>query len=840
MNRFKAVLLATLFVSAASAQERPSYQAVRALAPPVIDGALDDPAWQNAPEITGFTQRDPDEGKPATQDTRLRVVYDDEAIYFGAFMEDSGEVRTLLARRDSDPNSGDYIRISIDSQHDRLNGAAFVVNPSNMQMDMILYNDIYDDSSWDAVWQSAAKIVPGGWIAEVKLPYSQLRFPHREEHIWGFNISRWVARLNESSRLVHTPKTESGFVSKFADLTGIRGIEPRRGFEIVPYGVARTDLASRVDSPFIESSSHRLDAGVDMKYALSSTLTLTGTINPDFGQVEVDPAVLNLTQFETFFPEKRPFFTEGADVFEFGSGPANSRWGFNMWFPTFFYSRRIGRTPFLNYDGGPTETTILGAAKVTGKVGNGWTVGVLDALTQREEAFGETVEPMSNYLAARATKEYGRSSRIGMMFTSVNRALSDNLESSLRDSSYFAGIDGYTLFRDKSWILEWLGGSSLVTGSDEAIAATQQSGARYFQRPDADHLEFDPTRNSLTGWMGRVMLGKQTGKWRPNVQVQALSPGFEINDSGFLPNVDAISSHAVVRYINTDKTKYTREISSWVGKWQNFNFAGDMTGNGVSSDTFVQFHNYFYVFAFGGAQTGKIDDRITRGGPAIRLAGNYHFGGGFGTNSSTRTLTGEVWTEQVSRDDGGEAQYYGALMTYRPSPAVRISLTPKYGHSINRVMYIATFDDPSYEPTFGRRYVFAEIDQKTLDLGIRTEWTMSPALSFQLYVQPFIASGNYDDYRQLVRPRDDEYISLESLDYGFTFDNPDFNLRSVRGSAVVRWEFRPGSALYVVWNENRSDVAPIGDFRFRRDIGALPDAPSRDVFLIKMSYWLPI
>ena len=828
------ILALILLALPLAAQERPLFRAVRATVAPVIDADLDDPVWQNAPEITGFTQRDPNEGKPATQQTRLKVTYDDEAIYFGAFMEDSGEVKTLLARRDSDPNSGDYIRISIDSQHDRLNGAAFVVNPSNMQMDMILYNDIYDDRSWDAVWESAAKIVKGGWIAEVRIPYSQLRFPDRQEHVWGLNVSRWVARLNESSRLVHTPKKESGFVSRFADLDGISGIKPRRGFEVMPYGVARSDLYSRVENPFIESSSHRLNGGVDMKYALSSTLTLTGTVNPDFGQVEVDPAVLNLTQFETFFPEKRPFFTEGADVFRFGEGPANSRWGFNMWFPTFFYSRRIGRTPHVFYEEGPGETTILGAGKVTGKIGKGWTIGVLDAVTQRETVHDQTVEPLTNYLVTRAMKEYGKSSRAGFMFTSVNRSLSDNLEGSLRGHSYFAGVDGYTLFKDKKWIVEWLGGSSLVTGSEEAIAATQRSGARYFQRPDADHVDFDPTRTSLSGWMGRMMVAKQTGKWRPNIQVQALSPGFEINDVGFLPNVDAISSHAVMHYLNPDQTKYTRHISAWVGKWQNFNFDGDLTGNGIGSNAFVQFKNYWYIFTFAGAHFEKLDDRIARGGPAVLMPPLHYYGGGFGNDSSRRKLTGEVSVELVNRDDGGRARYYNASMTYRPSSAVRIALTPSLSQSIHRVQYVDTIDDPSYAPTYGKRYIFAEINQRTLDLGVRTEWTLSPALSFQLYVQPFIASGGYDDFRYLVRARDNDF---ERYDYAAS---PDFNLRSVRGSAVVRWEFRPGSALYLAWNENRSDVAPIGDFRLRRDFSALPDAPSRDVFLVKISYWLPL
>ncbi|HYC61963.1 MAG TPA: DUF5916 domain-containing protein, partial [Thermoanaerobaculia bacterium] len=474
---------------------RPSYQAVRAAAAPVVDGDLSDAVWATAPEITGFTQRDPNEGQPATAQTKIKVVYDDDAIYFGARMEDTQPATPLLARRDSDLNNGDYIRISIDSQQDRLNGAAFVVNASNVQMDMILYNDIYDDISWDAVWSSAAKINATGWTAEVRVPYSQLRFPAKAVHTWGLNVSRWNARTRESTRLVHTPKKDSGFVSRFADLTGITNIQPKRGFEIVPYGVARTDLHSRADNPFIEPSSHRMDAGLDLKYGLTSSLTLTGTVNPDFGQVEVDPAVLNLSQFETFFPEKRPFFTEGAAVFNFGSGPANSRWGFNMSFPTFFYSRRIGRSPQGSIDAdwqhAPGETTILGAAKITGKVGKKWTVGFLDALTDQEEAWfrtgvdvgKQTVEPMTNYLVARATREYGKDSRAGFMFTSVNRRLGDTLEPSLRENAFFAGVDGYTLFNDKTWILEWLGGTSLVQGSEDAIARTQLNPARYYARP---------------------------------------------------------------------------------------------------------------------------------------------------------------------------------------------------------------------------------------------------------------------------------------------------------------------------------------------------------------------
>lgn len=834
--------------------ERPVYRAVRAAQPPAIDGDLDDPVWQSAPVITDFTQMDPEEGKPAKDDTTVRVAYDEEAIYFALFMEDADGATPLLARRDSDLNNGDYVRISIDSQHDRLNGAAFVVNASNVQMDMVLFNDIYNDNSWDAVWESAAKILDDGWTAEVRIPYSQLRFPDLATHTWGFNISRWNAGTRESTRLVYTPKDESGFVSRFADLTGIEGIRPPRRLEIMPYAVARNDLRSKLTNPLLQDSEAGLDGGLDVKYGLTSSLTLTGTINPDFGQVEVDPAVLNLSQFETFFPERRPFFTEGANVFRFGDGPANSRWGFNMSFPTFFYSRRIGRTPQGHipaaFADAPGETTILGAAKLTGKVGDGWTIGVLDALTdeergsfanleelpdgtQRLNEWNATLEPMTNYLVARATREYGEDSRAGFMFTATNRDVDGDLAESLRSDAYFAGVDGYTLFDDKSWIVEWLAGSSLVEGSQAAIAATQRSAARYYHRPDAGHVEFDPTRTSLSGWMARTMVAKQSGKWRPNVQVQVLSPGFEINDVGFLPRVDAITTHAVLHYLDTDPKKYTREISSWVGKFQNWNFDGDLTNDGIAMSTFAQFHNYWWSEVWGGWRDDYIDDQRTRGGPAVVGPGSHYAGMSVG-NDSRKPLSFDAFVEMVDANDGGQQRWVGGSVSYRPSPAVRLSISPRYGRLRTGTQYVTTIADGSWEPTYGNRYVFAVLDQEQIDIGVRTEWTMSPRLSFQLFLQPFIASGDYRDFKQLTRPRDDDYFPVAA-----PFD-PDFNFRSVRGSAVARWEFRPGSALYAVWNENRADVAPIGDFSFRRDFEALPDAPSQDVFLLKMSYWIPM
>ncbi len=870
-SRFTGILAILLFSAAAHAAERPLFRATRASKPPVIDGDLSDPAWQGAQEISGFIQHDPDDGKPATQKTVVKVVYDGDAIYVGALMEDTHRVTTLLGRRDSDLES-DWFRISIDSQHDRLTGAAFWVNPSNVQVDMILYNDIYDDWSWDAVWASAAKIVSNGWIAEVRVPFSQLRFPDKAQQTWGVNFARRTVSNKELARLVNTPKMETGTVSRFADLEGLDGIHPERAFEIVPYGVSRSDLTSRTETldPFGRHAGYRADGGVDLKYGITSSVTLTATLNPDFGQVEVDPAVLNLSQFETFFPEKRPFFTEGAQMFRFGQGPANSRWNFNLFPPNFFYSRRIGRAPqaSVGYDYGdqPGETTILGAAKITGKVGKGWSVGVLDALTDRErgefvsysrdddgklqaDRWSQTVEPMTNYLVARAAKEYGKNSRIGFMLTSTNRRLPSEL-SYLRSSAYVAGIDGYTFLKDKNWLWEWYAGSSLVEGSKEAIQSTQNSPLRYYDRPDADYLKLDANRTSLTGLGARMMLGKQTGKWRPNLQIQTYSPGFELNDVGFMTRADIVNAHAVIRYGDETVGKRTRERGFWVGKYDNWNYGGDRFGNGVHSNGYFVLKNYWEVYGWAGGSAQRLDDRRTRGGPLVTMPSEYVAGGGFSTDSRKK-FSASAEGEYSADDWGGDYSGVFLRFNYRPTTALRFTLSPSYSHMNETTQYVTTIVDSAASATYGKRYIFSGLDQRTLDLGIRAEWTASAKLSFQLYAQPFIASGGYHDFKELARPRSGEYTPLHNLafraatnsyesDGAVAFGNPDFNFRSVRGSAVVRWEFRPGSALYVVWNENREDVVPIGNFRLRRDFAALPDALSKDVFLVKISYWLPL
>lgn len=839
-------LLATA-ATAANWPERPTLRAVRASQPPVVDGNLTDPAWQNAPEFTDFTQHDPNDGEPSTMPTSIRIVYDDDAIYFGLKLTDPARPSAPLMRRDSFSMQSDFVSINLDPRLDRLSGTAFTVTPTNVQIDSILYNDIGEDGSWDGVWDSATSITAAGWYAEVRIPYSQLRFPDKPVHRWGINVTRRTVRNNEWVRIVNTRKGETGFVSHFADIEGLEGIRRGKPLEIVPYAVARSDFESEIPAtdPFTESVANDFDGGLDVKYALTSDLTLTGTINPDFGQVEVDPAVVNLSEFETFFPEKRPFFTEGSNIFRFDDSPAPAHFNF-MFPPQAFYSRRIGRQPQLipNSDAVafPASTTILGAAKLTGNLDGGWSVGVLDAVTDSEDvrfvgAAGEIdrheAEPMTNYFLSRVTKSLGSDSRVGLIATSVERNLSDD-SSALRSSAMSVGIDAYTSWSNKAWVLEGSVVGSRVEGSPLAIQLTQLSPARYYQRPDAGHIELDATRTSLTGWGARAMLSKATGRWRPNLQVRGYSPGYETGDLGFMQRTDMISAHAVMQYVNEDPTPRYRDKNVWFGTWQNSNFDGDVVERGMFADHFATLSNYWTYGAQLFVGLGGMSDRLTRGGPLVEVAPTIGIDVSVGTDRR-KNLVYEASVEFEEGDDGSYEREVGVEISARPRPNLSLSVAPSYSRGFDYTQYVTFADDPTATRTFGRRYIFADLHQREFELATRVDWTLRPTLSFQLFLQPFIASGDYDNYHSLVASRTRDYEP-----YGGTVADRDFNFRSVRGSAVTRWEFRPGSALYVVWNENRADVAPIGNFSFARDLRAIPDAPSHDVFLVKVSYWIPL
>jgi Domain of unknown function (DUF5916)/Carbohydrate family 9 binding domain-like len=883
-----AVLSLTLTISsvlsAQDAKPRPTYQAVRASAPVVIDADLSDAAWSTAPEITGFTQQDPEEGKPAKNDTVLKVVYDDNAVYFGAFMKDDGKVTPLLARRDSDLNNGDYIRISIDSQHDRLNGAGFVVNASNVQMDMTLYNDIYNDNSWDAVWESAAKIVPGGWIAEVRIPYSQLRFPDKPVHTWGFNISRWNPRTFESTRLVFTPKTESGFVSRFADLTGIEGIRPKRAFEVMPYGVARTDLYSRQNNPFISASEHRMDAGVDVKYGLTSSLTLTGTINPDFGQVEVDPAVVNLSAFETSFEERRPFFVEGAGYF--GLGGLSCFFCSNVSSLSMISTRRIGRPPQISpfragqpvpvdFADMPENSTILGAAKLTGRTRGGWSIGALDAVTRRERApvqFADssrgrlTVEPLSNYFATRIARDVrGGATVLKAMLTSVYRDLDEPyIASRLSRHSEAFGVSSEMWWSKRQYRLMAQLAGTRVSGDTAALRRIRFGSAHFFQRPDrTDPVDALRPRSSMTGLGGYARFSRESGKVLFEVSGNFRTPAFNNNDITFFSRADYVWLGANIFPIWNKPSKWYRQAFLIGGGQRQYNFDGDKNDEQLHLFGQIQTLSYWWLSSFWIHRPDVFDDRLTRGGPVVRRPGIDYFNFNASTDSRKK-IVANFGADRGCNNQGDCDHSYYVNLELRPASNMTLSIGPSVGHSETGFQFVDSYADAGNTAFYGRRYLFGRLEQNSVSMDTRFNVTFSPTLTLELFMQPLVAAGEFSRYNEFAAPR-----SINRLVYGedmgtvlvtpdpgggpstievdadaggpaptFSFADPSFTFRSLRGNAVVRWEYRPGSTIFVVWTRSGSSSLSRGQIDFGDDVSSLWQGPSENIFLIKVNYWL--
>ncbi|UCE17576.1 MAG: carbohydrate binding family 9 domain-containing protein, partial [Gemmatimonadota bacterium] len=569
--------------------------AIRLEEPVVVDGILSETVWNNGSEICDFIQRDPDEGSEPTERTEVRVAYDDDALYVGARMYDSApdSIIARLGRRDQWP-SADFFRFYIDPYYDRRSGFYFGLNAAGTCDDGILYNDEWSDDSWDGVWQGKVNIDNKGWTAEMRIPYSQLRFQKRDRYLWGINFRRCIERKNEHAYVVYTPKDGSGFVSRFVDLVGIENIHPARQVEILPYTRLKAEyVPAEPDDPFNDGSRYPPDMGADFKIGLGNNLILDATVNPDFGQVEVDPAVINLGDVETFYSEKRPFFIEGSSIFEFGYGGSRSHWSFNWGGPNFFYSRRIGRCPqgsLPDHDWAqiPEGTQILGATKLTGKIGNNWNIGTLHALTGRGEAkldisghtFRAEVEPLTYYGVARAQKEIDEGKQgLGFISTFTTRMFRDDrLRDEFNSGARTFGLDGWTfLDSERRWVISSWVGLTHVRGSKERMLSLQESSGHYFQRPDASHVSVDSSATSLSGYGGRILVNKQKGNVIFNSSLGVIHPNFDLNDMGFMWRTDVINGHLGGGYKWTKPGKYTRYVSLIGAVFQNYDYGWNNT-----------------------------------------------------------------------------------------------------------------------------------------------------------------------------------------------------------------------------------------------------------------------
>ena len=837
------VLLALSAASASAATSEPSRpitisRSQRTRGPIRVDGTLDEADWSAAAVTDSFTQTDPHEGTPASQPTEIRILHDDDYLYIGARLNDAGRVTGRLGRRDMDLGDSDWLEVAIDSYHDHRTAFCFAVNPAGVRRDLIRTIDV-DDTSWEPVWDAAASVDATGWTVEMRIPFSQLRFSGAPQQTWGLQLQRVIGREQEYALSTFIPKSERGGVPLYGHLEGLEGIRPGKRLEVLPYTMGRLSYVDYGANPFRDHPDKSGSAGADLLYRVTSNLTVNAAFNPDFGQVELDPAVVNLGVYETFFEEKRPFFIEGSEIFDFGAAGTSGG--------QIFYSRRIGRAPTL---GPPTDesdlpdaTTILGAAKLSGKPG-GWSIGVLEAVTAKEEARYRAptidegkfaVEPLSNYLVGRARREWrGGQTIFGGIVTTVHRDLeTDPLRNALHESAYAGGVDFRHEWGNHGWAVYGDAEGSRVQGSTSAILATQRRSNHYFQRPDADHLEVDSTATDLTGYSINLQASKQSGThWRGNVGTAFTSPKYEVNDLGFSYRTDRRDFQTSLTYLENKPGRLWRRWNvTGTGRLErNYDWQAILSYSSLRASALTP--AYWSLVANGTRFFRAYDDRLTRGGPlAVRPA--WWAGNGSVSSDGRKPLVGTLNFGGESYESDAWNWNVGLNLGVKTSSRWSLSAGPTFQRLYTPAQYVTTVSDPAYTATYGRRYVFAPLDQTTVGLEMRFNTTFTPKLTLETYVQPLLVSLDYGDARQLVAPKTYEFTS-----YGAPVPPLDLNYRSLRGNAVLRWEWREGSTMYLAWQQRRSAFAGLGDFDLDRDSRALFDTRPDNIFLIKVNYWL--
>ena len=849
-------------------------KAVRMDAPVRVDGRLDEPSWRG-PSAAPFIQNEPDNGAAPRLRTDWWIGYDDENLYAAFRMHDAApdSIVARLGRRDSDTRS-DYVRIDLDTFNDDRSGFAFSVNAAGSIYDAVFFNAGEDDASWDGVWDCATRVDERGWTAEMRIPFSQLRFPEGAEQRWGVNVTRYGQRYEGRDDLCLRPRDDSSFPSRYPDLVGITGVRPGKAIEALVYATGRASfLETAPGDPFDDGSEYDADAGLDLKWNLSSDLTLNAALNPDFGQVEVDPAVVNLSDAETFFEERRPFFVEGGGIFRYGRDGTSSNWNFDWSDPRLFYSRRIGRSPSLpleehDYADRPGFTTILGAAKLTGHAGD-TSLGVLHAVTAEESAAlwlgGETrdqiVEPLTNYTAARLRRDLD-SGAIGLMATSVQRERPTGLSRALLPQrAYSAGLDGWTfLGEDRGWAVRGYLAGSRISGDAAAIDRVQRSSRHYMDRPDMDYLDYDPDRTSLDGWAGRAVLNKERGSLTFNASLGAVSPGFDVAEVGFLNWSDLVNRSVAVGHRWLEPRGVLRNLSLTYTHFQNWDFDGRPIENGSGVFGNATFSNYWTFQGQWMYMPDRYSPRVTRGGPLMRLPKVWT---SFLTlvSDQRRPLAVGAWLSRWSCVDDSESTSGGIEFVVRPGPSLRLSIEPQIVWHKEVVQWVGAFADPAATQTFGGRYVFSDMEYREFSLPLRVDWTFTPRLTLQGYVQPLFASADYRQFKEFEKPGTYDFtvygreggstiaydesarsIVVDPDGAGaaepFAFNDPDFNFKSLKVNMVLRWEYHAGSTFYLVWTQDRMNLDDPGDFRLGRDTRSLLDAPGDDIVMIKLTRWL--
>jgi hypothetical protein len=868
----------------------------RSASPVRIDGRLDEDAWTAAPAATHFVQGEPIEGAPAQHRTEVRVVYDDQALYVGARMYDDSPdaIARQLVRRD-EMGQFDFLQLSLDPNLDLRTGYVFRVSAAGVQGDAYLSDDVREDWSWDAVWESAVQVDEHGWTAELRIPLSQIRYlPSPNPQDWGINFTRRRVASNERSYFALESRQRHGRVSAFGRLSGLELHQGVSRLELRPYALTRGRAGPTEDgNPFQQPRDANASAGLDARYGIGANFTLDASINPDFGQVEVDPAVINLSAFETFYPERRPFFVEDARIFDFGlSGGQNS----------LFYSRRIGRRPQRSSLSGASyvdvaeQTSILGAMKLTGRTASGLSVGFLGALTGRAEgeayfARGDSLtsflaEPRSEYAVFGAQQELrGGATVVGGMLSMMHRNLpGDRSLDFLPSSAAYTGANFEHTWSQRAWAFWGYIAGSYTVGSEEAMIRLQRGPNHYRQRPDAWRMGVDSSATRLTGVDWRLQLDRRSGRhWTGSVWASQRTPGFEVNDVGYLQGSERLDGGMQVAYQEITPGRLLRNYRLIARTFHNWRhealrepFSSSAWGDAhkagqVAANTEMTFLNYW------GLNTGlsyfpEVRSEVpTRGGPLMLVPAQVAYGLRANTDPRARLTvapfaqfmrsTADTWSNSLRLEVG-----------YRPSPQVAIQVEPSLERERNPRQYVAAANDPSFTPTFGQRFIFADIDRTTFSLGTRLNATFTPQLTLQLFAQPLLSAGEFVTYKQFAqagtaqfdpfeegvadlagtsvrcvggrtcRVGDTRYVDFQGDGVSdISFRERDFRVRSLRGNAVLRWEYRPGSTLFLVWQQGRHfEDRAASEFELRKEFGRLLRQEPNNVLILKINYWLSL
>jgi hypothetical protein len=808
-----------------------------------LDGRLDEEAWLLAEPIIEFVQKEPDEGAPPTDAMDVRFIYDNDALYVGARLSarDPSAIAMPTGRRD-EGDQAEHLLIELDSYFDHRTAYAFGVTASGVRLDHVHPSDNEGDfdTGFDPIWEARVHVDQQGWTAEMWIPFSQLRFNLRDQQVWGLNVYRWIPPLHESDYWVAVPRTEQGWSSRFGELRGIDNVRPKQRLEVLPYLAGGSTLTGNRDprNPFDDGRNLDGRAGADVKIGFGSNLTLDATVNPDFGQVEADPAEVNLSAFETFFTEKRPFFVEG-------SGLLLSR------VENFFYSRRIGAAPagaasgdFVDY---PKTSTILGAAKLTGRLPSKTSVGMLAAVTAGEDArtfdlatLGTSlvpVAPRTTYAVARVQQEFGaHASTAAVMATFVHRDLQPGAPLASLLTRNAVTLSGDSVLQLKGGEYEMVGGAgvTVIDGDAQAIDRVQRNSTHYFQRPDREYGVYDPARTSMLGATGYLSINRKGGRhWLWGASSGQQSPEYDPNALGRLSTADGVTSDGWIRYRETQPGRYLRNYYVAVEQTNEWNYGGDLQSGNLQAYSNLTWLNFWSNYIRVSRDFPAEDERLTRGGPLMQRPGGWTSQLELSSPTASR-LQGNAGVQYTGRDDGGlSSQFYGGF-SVRPRPQWKISINPTYLRQVDFQQYVSTLDGGG-PATYGQQFVFAHIDRSTYSMQLRVNYTIKPDLTLDLYAEPFATSGRYSDFGELAAARS----SLTDPIAGALSTPPqDFNVQSFRTNVVLRWEWRPGSTFYAVWQQNRAASVNTPDRVSIGDMFRSVSVPGDNVVALKASFWL--